>query len=428
MTRNAPADLTLLASRSRERFDELSARIGRTRPAAGPALREEYWRSLQELFTRDLTHADLSRLLQHEVRETFHFLTREVDTTDLGALPWWRRYPRSVMRLFLAVAYRLSPWRRVLFAGSAIALTFSWLGFLMHLVALGPFSFAPLFEGTSFLLLSATLFALLLVLELRDKLSLKGDLEIARQIQFGLLPFEPYDKDGIRIATVMRPANTVGGDYFDVIELGSGQLAVAVGDVAGKGMPAALLMALLQGSLRTLLSAGLRGEELVAKLNAHLCSNIPSNRLITLVYAELDAATGQMLYVNAGHNPPFLLRAGEPPSRLAATAMALGVTTDTPFTAMTLELEPYERLVLYTDGITEAEDAKDREFGDARLGAWLQANRERPGQVLIDGVIEEVLAHCGHARPRDDMTLMCLERTGSRSAARPAPATGRAGA
>jgi sigma-B regulation protein RsbU (phosphoserine phosphatase) len=135
-----------------------------------------------------------------------------------------------------------------------------------------------------------------------------------------------------------------------------------------------------------------------------------------------------MLYVNAGHNPPFLLRAGEPPSRLAATAMALGVTTETPFTAMTLELEPYERLVLYTDGITEAEDAKDREFGDARLGAWLQANRERPGQVLIDGVIEEVLAHCGHARPRDDMTLMCLERVGTRSAARPAPATGRAGA
>ena len=102
---------------------------------------------------------------------------------------------------------------------------------------------------------------------------------MARQIQFGLLPFEPYEKDGISIVSAMRPANTVGGDYFDVIELGEGRLAIAVGDVAGKGMPAALLMALLQGSLRTLLSAGLRGEELVAKLNAHLCANIPSNRL-----------------------------------------------------------------------------------------------------------------------------------------------------
>ncbi|HEY8233487.1 MAG TPA: hypothetical protein VIJ10_12560, partial [Vicinamibacteria bacterium] len=132
MTRTPLGGLEAHASSSRERFDELSARFGRSRPAAGPALREEYWRSLRELFTRDVTHADLHRLLQHEVRETFHFLTREVDTTDLGALPWWRRYPRSVMRFFLAVAYRLNPWRRVLFAASAIALAISWVFYLLH--------------------------------------------------------------------------------------------------------------------------------------------------------------------------------------------------------------------------------------------------------------------------------------------------------
>jgi sigma-B regulation protein RsbU (phosphoserine phosphatase) len=428
MSRPSLPDLLPLVGSSRERFENLAARIGsRTRPAAGPALREEYWRSLHELFTRDVTHADLSRLLQHEVRETFSFLTREVDTSDLAALPWWRRYPRALVRFFLAVAYRLNPWRRVLFAASMIALGVAWLGFALGLAAQGPFTLAPLVQGHTWLLLSATLFALLLVLELRDKLSLKGDLEIARQIQFGLLPFEPWDRDGVRIATAMRPANTVGGDYFDVIDLGEGRLAVAVGDVAGKGMPAALLMALLQGSLRTLVSAGLRGSDLMTKLNAHLCANIPSNRLITLLYAELDPATGAFRYVNAGHNPPFLLQAGHTPARLAATAMALGITADAEFESMTLELEPGDRLVLYTDGITEAEDAGDREYGDARLGAWLQANREQPGRVLIDGVIGEVLEHCGNARPRDDMTLMCLEWAGARSsAAPPAPATGRA--
>ena len=404
-----------VASTSRERFDQLAARISgaraRARPAAGPALREEYWRSLHELFTRDLTHADLSRLLQHEVGETFRFLTREVDTSDLAGLSALRRHPRAAVRFFLAIAYRLSPWRRVLFAASMIALALGWLAFGVYLLAKGPFSLDPVFRLHTWLLVAATLFALLLVLELRDKLSLKGDLEIARQIQFGLLPFEPYDKGGVRIASVMRPANTVGGDYFDVIELPEGHLAVAVGDVAGKGMPAALLMALLQGSLRTLASAGLRGAELVSKLNAHLCANIPSNRLITLVYAELDPATGELRYVNAGHNPPFLLSVGHPPARLAATAIALGITTEAEFPEMTLELEPGERLVLYTDGITEAEDAQDREYGDARLGAWLEANRERPGRPLLDGVIAEVLEHCGHARPRDDMTLMCVERT-----------------
>jgi sigma-B regulation protein RsbU (phosphoserine phosphatase) len=178
-------------------------------------------------------------------------------------------------------------------------------------------------------------------------------------------------------------------------------------------MPAALLMALLQGSLRTLLSAGLRGAELMAKLNAHLCANIPSNRLITLVYGELHSESGRLVYVNAGHNPPFLLAAGHEPLRLGATAIALGITTETDFQAMTLELDPGDRLVLYTDGITEAEDPADRQYGEARLAAWLQANREQPGRVLIDGVIAEVLEHCGNARPRDDMTLMCLERTAS---------------
>src|SRR5262249_41098380 len=150
---------------------------------------------------------------------------------------------------------------------------------------------------------AGTLLLVLLVLELRDKLALKGDLEIARQIQFGLLPFDPVERDGVAIRASMRPANTVGGDYFDVVDLEGGTFAVVVGDVAGKGMPAALLMALLQGSLRTLVTAGLRGGELIRKLNTHLCAHIPSNRLITLFYGEVDGRRGRLVYVNAGHNP-----------------------------------------------------------------------------------------------------------------------------
>jgi sigma-B regulation protein RsbU (phosphoserine phosphatase) len=409
----ALAGLGALAENSRERFEEFATRFrASARKAGPPALTEGYWRGLRDLFTRDVTPEGLRQLLQHEAHETFRFLTREVDLSDLAGLPRHKRYPRSVWRFFLAVAFRLSPWRRVLFAGSALALAVAWAAFLVHLLSLGPFSTTPMFEGRTYVLLAGTLLFFLLTLELRDKLSLKGDLEVARQIQFGLLPFEPYQKDGVSICTAMRPANTVGGDYFDVIELGEKRLAIAVGDVAGKGMPAALLMALLQGSLRTLLSAGLRGAELVTKLNAHLCANIPSNRLITLFYGELDAAAGRLAYLNAGHNPPFLLAATLPTARLAANAIALGITEDTDFATMTVDLAPGDRLVLYTDGVTEAEDPRDREFGEARLGAWLQANREETGRRLIDGVIAEVLQHCGGARPRDDMTLMCVTRRG----------------
>ncbi len=405
------ADLSGLAERSRERFEDLASRFSpRARPGSRPAFQAGYWQTLAELFTRDVTHQGLRELLSHEARETFRFLTREVETDDLRRLPWYQRRPRTLWRFFLAVAYRLSPWRRVLFAAAVIVLAGGWLGFLLSAASVGPLPVALLLDPRSWLLVSATTLFFLLALELRDKLGLKGDLEVARQIQFGLLPMEPLDRDSVQVVTAMRPANTVGGDYFDVIDLAPGRMAFAVGDVAGKGMPAALLMALLQGSLRTLVSAGFRGCELLAKLNAHLCATIPSNRLITLFYGELDTASGALLVVNCGHNPPFLLRPGEPPVRLAATAIALGITTETEIGSMPLALGPGDRLVLYTDGITEAEDPQEREFGEERLRGWLEANHQEPARRLVDGIIAEVLRYCGTARPRDDMTLMCLER------------------
>jgi serine phosphatase RsbU (regulator of sigma subunit) len=411
VTRTSLAELSALAEKSRERFEELASRFGpRGRRASRPALSDDYWSALRELFTRDVTHQGLRELLQHEAQETFRFLTREVRLDDLQRLPWYERRSKALWRFFLAVAHRLSPWRRVLFAAAVMVLAAGWLGFLVHLVGAGPFSLAPLADVRAWLLLAATVLFFLLALELRDKLGLKGDLEVAREIQFGLLPFEPIERGAIAVTSAMRPANTVGGDYFDVIDLEPGRLAVAVGDVAGKGMPAALLMALLQGSLRTLLSAGFRGPEVVVKLNAHLCANIPSNRLITFFYAEVEATTGRLAYLNCGHNPPLLLASGRGPEPLDATGMALGITTETEFESRELELRAGDRVVLYTDGVTEAENVREEEFGPPRLSGWLQANREQPAGVLIDGTIAEVLRHCGAARPRDDMTLVCLDR------------------
>jgi serine phosphatase RsbU (regulator of sigma subunit) len=307
-----------------------------------------------------------------------------------------------VWKVFQAMAYRLSPARRLLFA---IAVPLLFVGWLVYAAA----PRAPRLPHDT-LLISATLLFVLLILELRDKLALKGDLEIARQIQFGLLPFEPVAKGGLAIRAAMRPANTVGGDYFDLVELGDGQLAIVMGDVAGKGMPAALLMALLQGSLRTLITAGLRGAELMAKLNAHLCVHIPSNRLVTLFYGEIDPASGLLRYVNAGHNPPVLIRREGELERLAATAIALGVLPQTPFEAMETPLGPGDRLLLYTDGITEAFNAKDVEYGDEQLVEFVRQRRGLGQGELIDGLLADVLRFCGSTRPRDDMTLMLLDR------------------
>jgi sigma-B regulation protein RsbU (phosphoserine phosphatase) len=402
----------------RTRFDAITSRLGRRGGSAGsghsgpvpPALDEDYWTSVRDLFTRDVTGQGLHQLLHRETSETLRFFTREVNFNALSELPWYKRYPIAAWKVFLAMAYRLNPPRRVLFAVSVPLLFFGWIHYIVTAVQQLFGGRVMSYRWDDLLLFGGTLVLALLLLELRDKLSLKGDLEIARQIQFGLLPFEPFQKQGIAIRASMRPANTIGGDYFDVIELDADRLAVAIGDVAGKGMPAALLMALLQGSLRTLITAGFRGPELIAKLNAHLFANIPPNRLVTFFYAELDLATGLLSYVNAGHNPPFLTRAHAGVERLAATGIALGIVGDAFFAAERTKVEAGDRLLLYTDGFTEAENPRDDPYGEARLTTFLESHRSLPDDELLRGLTADVLAFCDGTRPSDDMTALVVSR------------------
>ena len=400
----------------RHRFERFAARFAervRPRPSAGagprrpPSSSDGYWQNVQDLFLQDVTEKGLRELVEHEAHDTFRFFTRDVELQDLRPKPWFKRWPLSLWRVFLATAFRLSPARRILFALAVPLLWLAWLRYLLSQTVGGGAEIPSIFGWT---LVAATLFCALLLLELRDKLALKSDLEVARQIQFGLLPFEPFEREGIAIRAAMRPANTVGGDYFDVIDLGPGRIAVVIGDVAGKGMPAALLMALLQGSLRTLITAGFRGPELISKLNDHLFANIPSNRLITLFYGELDMATGTLVYVNAGHNPPYRLDAEGGMERLTATGMALGIVPSGEFEARQARLQPGDRVFLYTDGVTEAESLHDLDYGEPRLEAYLAAARGASDQELIEGVRADVLAFCGSSPPRDDMTLMVVAR------------------
>jgi sigma-B regulation protein RsbU (phosphoserine phosphatase) len=168
-------------------------------------------------------------------------------------------------------------------------------------------------------------------------------------------------------------------------------------------------MALLQGSLRTLLTAGFRGADLVRTLNDHLFANIPRNRLVTLFYAELDPTTGEFHYVNAGHNAPYLLRPAGP-SRLLTTGVALAVIGGAAYEARGETLAPGERLFLFTDGITEAFDPADREYGEARLESFLLGHHALRSPELIEAVRDDVLGFCDRVRPRDDMTMMVVER------------------
>ncbi len=392
------------------RFDaKIKSHLGGEGPRDSRPRRQAYW-TLRDLFTKDVTGKDLQNFVQRDTWETFEYFTKEIDFDSLRPLPFYKRYPIAAWRIFLALAYRLSPPRRIAFAIAIFAFLVGSFQFLQFSGEVPQGTVRGYGSGVGWWFISIAILLLLLVMELRDKLSLKGDLEIAREIQMGLVPSKPHEQEGFSIHCRMRPANTVGGDYYDILNLGDHRLGVVIGDVSGKGMPAALLMALLQGSLRTLVTAGHRGIELVTKLNEYLCTNIPAHSLITLFYGELDTSSGNLNYINCGHNAPMLLRADQSLLRLPSTSIVLGIQREPDFHTGDISLAPGEVLLLFTDGITEAFNVSEEEYGEPRLATDLQNLRTQPPEQILQRLVDDVLSFCGNVRPVDDMTLMLITR------------------
>ena len=250
---------------------------------------------------------------------------------------------------------------------------------------------------------------LLIVLEVADRLSLKHDLNVARDIQRAMLPQGTFRAPGIEVHGETRPANTVGGDFFDMIPLADGRVIVALGDVAGKGSPAALLMALLLAMLRTLVDEGLPPGPLLERLNVQLLRHAPRSRFVTIFFAVLDP-DGRMLWVNAGQNPPRIRRADGRIEELHATGVALGLFEGTTYTTSEQMLRSGDMLVAYSDGITEAENVAgvpfEEEGLDAVIGAWAAGSAPE----ITQAVQHAVLAHVGDARVGDDLTVLVLRR------------------
>jgi hypothetical protein len=239
---------------------------------------------------------------------------------------------------------------------------------------------------------------------------MKGDLEAARAIQFQLVPAPSFSEGDMRIHCHMRPANTVGGDYYDIITLQDGRVGIVVGDVSGKGLPAALLMTTLQGSLRTLISAGFRGDVLLTKMNEYLVANTPENKMVTLFFGELDTKTGELTYINAGHNPPLVVKANGAAQSLDSNSPVLGLLPQAAFPTEHTKLEAGDRLLIYTDGIVEASNKREEEFGEARLRDLAVSQRHTPALRFQEELYSKVLAFCQPSAPLDDMTLMIVER------------------
>jgi sigma-B regulation protein RsbU (phosphoserine phosphatase) len=229
----------------------------------------------------------------------------------------------------------------------------------------------------------------------------------ARAIQEGFLPKEIPQLAGYEIASAWQSARVVGGDYFDVLPFEHGSVGICIADVAGKGMPAALLMSNLQAAVRGLASADISPADLCTRLNLLLCRNMANDRFITFFYAQLDGESGALRYVNAGHNPPVVMHRDGTHERLTEGGIVLGAFPNQSFQSGAVKLVSGDRLVLYTDGVTEAANADDEEFGDARLIEVLSEHRGASAQRLQTQILESAAQFCAN-RWQDDATLLIL--------------------
>ena len=234
------------------------------------------------------------------------------------------------------------------------------------------------------------------------------EIEEARAIQIGFLPKEIPQIPGYEIAGAWQPARIVGGDYYDVFAFGGDTLGLCIADVAGKGMPAALLMSNLQAAVRGIASAYLSPEILCERLNSLICRSIASDRFITFFYAHLDGGSGQLCYANAGHNAPIIAHRDGTHDRLDQGGGVLGIFQSQNYVMGTHALAPGDRVLLFTDGLTEACGVDGDEFGDARLIRLLEENCEAGAEQLQKTILDAVGRFCG-GNWQDDATLIVVE-------------------
>jgi sigma-B regulation protein RsbU (phosphoserine phosphatase) len=245
---------------------------------------------------------------------------------------------------------------------------------------------------------------------------LERELQMARETQSSLLPRETPRVPGWEFAARWQPARHVGGDYYDFISLDGGRIGLVIADVSDKGMSAALFMAMTRSTVRASVGHAPSPAAGVALANRLICADSSGGMFVTLFYALLDPATGEMTYVNAGHNPPLLLERRHPAERktlteLTRTGMALGVLEDTSFEQRTIQIDPGDSVFLYTDGVTDAMGADGQEFGADRLLCMLEEQGRAPAGQMLDAIESALHGHVGDTPQADDVTIVAVSRS-----------------
>ncbi len=366
----------------------------------------EFWRRISD----GIKVQQLWSQFHAEARASYKLYSDEVEWQQQPGERRGKRLRRVVKGLFWAMMMKLSPARRVLFLIGLILLLFPGFSLAYHDAE---------FQMPNLAFLGGAALVLLFALELSDRVSMKRDLEIAREIQSWLMPASPPRVPGLDIAFANRPANTVAGDYYDVFfraaandaEPAPDRLLIVVADVAGKSIPAALLMATLQASLRTLAAVPGPLTELARRVNEYACAQNPDGRRFTTAFlAELEPATGRLTYINAGHNWPVLRHADGAIERLEAGGLPFGIRPGATYESGSATLSQGDLLFIFTDGLVEAENDKEQEYGEERMLASLLTLAGRSASEVLDGLMASVSAFVGLTRQHDDITCLLVRK------------------
>ncbi len=348
-----------------------------------------------------------------EAKESYSLYDREVDWDALKGDSRFRRFRKTCNALFWAMLLKLSPARRV---------------FLLIALALGILSLTNTTSDVNGIqvrspqvspLFPIGMLVFLLALELADRVIMKRDLEIAREIQRWLVPETPPSVPGLDLAFSSKPANTVGGDYYDAFPLDAEQppgennpVMLVVADVAGKSVPAALLMATFHASLRSVAPVTTSLTETVTRMNRYCCAHsLEGRRYTTAFFAEYNPATRVLTYVRAGHNEPYLLRASGQFERLNAGGLPLGINSNEPYLSTEITLATGDLLLIYSDGLIEAVNEREEEFGEQRVIDLMKNSPRETAEQTLRRMLSSVRAFTGQRRQYDDMTALVVRAT-----------------
>ena len=390
------------AGQSQRTPDELTAKVAPVMDRI-----ERFWLRVSEGMRAD----QLWKQFLTDARSSYRLYSKEVDATREAGVPKGKHFFRVVGQFFWAILEKLSPARRVLLLVAIVLVLFpggdaTWRGDAGNVTI----SLNTHFWG-------GLLMFLLLILEVGDRVVMKRDLQIAKEIQTWLLPAAPPSIPGLEIAFATRPANTVAGDYYDVFQRtrtdsGEQKFVLAMADVAGKSIPAALLMATIQSSLKTLAASPASLPDLVGRMNQYACSNSQNGRRFTTAFiAEYEPATRTINYVNAGHNAPVLRRQSGAMERLEQGGIPLGILEATPYAAGSVMLQSGDWLVIFTDGVVEAENNKAEEYGEQRLLFVIHTGAGLGPSQLLASIMTDLDRFVAGAPQHDDVTCMLVKAT-----------------